>query len=206
MPELDRRKLVAMLGLSGLGAVALAGCGGSDAEVKMVNADPAAHTVTRISVSPDLSYDKLIARFEATVPPLPVAQMQARLEAGKTDSVRKLLQDGSPVGMYLFYTLDITPFMAAAGHAARARSYLIGNPLIAEKMFALDPTAMLYAPLRILIHTDNSDVSHLTLDRPSDLFASLSNPDIASTGKYLDEVVANLFSTMRLPIPPALSV
>jgi hypothetical protein len=175
------------------------------AHAQAAQREPTPHSATRISVAPDLSYDMLIARFESTVPPLPLAHMQEHLNAGNVAAVRTLLEKGSPVGVYVFYALDATPFMAAAGHAGKAKSYLVGNPLIAEKMFAHDPGAMLYAPRRSLNHADKDHTAHLTLDRPSDLFASFGNPDIAATGTYLDAAVANVLSTMEIAVPSALS-
>jgi uncharacterized protein (DUF302 family) len=107
--------------------------------------------------------------------------------------------------MYLFYALDVTPFMAAVGHSGQAKTYLMGNPLIAEKMFAVDPGVMLYAPLRVLIHTDTSDAAHLVLDRPSDLFGSFGSPEIAATGAQIDATVANLLTVMGFEVPGALA-
>jgi hypothetical protein len=41
--------------------------------------------------------------------------------------------------------------MAVAGHHIKAVEYLLGNHTIAETMFRHDPTALLYAPLRVLV-------------------------------------------------------
>jgi hypothetical protein len=203
---LNRRGALGLLGALGLAGISLAGCGSDDAQAE-ASTDPSAvtHTATRLSVSPGLSYEAVVRRFEKTVPELPIEEMKAALARGRIDEARALLLAGSKVKMYRFYALDVTPFMAAAGHTGKARSYLMGNPLLAEKMFAVDPGAMLYAPLRVLIHTDGQGAAHWVLDKPSELFASFSSPEIAATGAQIDATVANLLRTMKFEVPAALA-
>lgn len=201
---MDRRTALGMLGTAGLGGLVLAGCGESGGAAQAASREPGAHTATRLTLDTALSYEQFVSRFEATVPELPTAQMQAKLKAGKTDEVRKLLESSSPVGMYLFYTLDATPFMAAAGHTAKAKSYLVGNPLLAEQMFAVDPGMMLYAPVRLLIHTDATDAAHVSFDRPSDLFASFGSAEIAATGKKVDAALGRILTKVGVTVPAAL--
>lgn len=202
----DRRGALGLLGALGLAGFSLAGCGSDDASAD-VSTDPAAvtHAATRLSVSPGLPYEQVVRRFERTVPELPLAEMKAGLAKGRMDEVRALLLARSTVRMYRFYALDVTPFMAAAGHAGKARTYLMGNPLIAETMFAVDPGVMLYAPLRVLIHTDAAGAAHWVLDRPSELFASFAAPEIAAAGSQIDLTVANLLRTMKFEVPAALA-
>jgi hypothetical protein len=163
------------------------------------------HSATRIVVSPAGSYEELEAAFERTVPILPLEQLQARLKAGDAAGARSLLENGSSVGMYLFFTLDATPFMAAMGHGGKAKTYLMGNPLTAERMYTSDPAVMLYAPLRVLLHEDHQGAAHLTLDRPSDLFGSFGNEAITSVGHDLDATVAKIIQKMGFTGPTALS-
>jgi uncharacterized protein (DUF302 family) len=202
---LNRRGALGLLGALGLAGISLAGCGSDDAEAD-VSTDPSAvtHSATRLSVSPGLPYEQVVKRFEKTVPALPLDQMKAHLAKGQIDAVRDLLANGSKVKMYVFYTLDVTPFMAAAGHPGKARTYLMGNPLIAEKMFAVDPGVMLYAPLRVLIHTDDTGAAHWVMDRPSELFGSFGSPEITATGAQIDATVANLLRAMKFEVPAAL--
>jgi uncharacterized protein (DUF302 family) len=95
--------------------------------------------------------------------------------------------------------------MAAAGHPGKAKTYLMGNPLIAEKMFAVDPGVMLYAPLRVLICTDGSGAAHWVMDKPGELFGSFGSPEITATGAQIDATVSELLRTMKFPVPAALS-
>ncbi|MGQ0463882.1 MAG: DUF302 domain-containing protein, partial [Sporichthyaceae bacterium] len=203
---IDRRGALGVLGGLGLAGLTLTGCGSSDA-IAVAAAEPAAgeHSARRISVAPGLAYEKLVKRFEKTVPVLPVAKMQAAVAGKDKKGLVALLAKGSPLGMYLSWSLDITPFMAVAGHAAKAKSYLMGNPLLASKMYAHDSGVMLYAPLRLLVHTGADGAAQLTFDRPSDLFGSFSSAEIAAVGKEIDAKVAGVLRAMKLEVPPELT-
>ena len=186
----------ALVGLAGaLGASALGARGAPRSEP---------HSATRLVVSPRLTYDKAVERYEATVPPLPAAELKKRLQTQPYGQVATYLAEQSPVSMFLFYTLDVSPFMTAAGHPAKCRTYLMGNPLIAEKMYGHDAGVMLYAPLRTAIHEDETGRVRFIIDRPSDLFASFHDSDITATGQELDATLVNLLKVMRFPIPAEL--
>jgi len=66
--------------------------------------------------------------------------------------------------------------MQAAGDHADCVAYLMGNHVIAERMFRHDPRAMLYAPLRAVIWEDPSGAAWFTVDQPSMQFASSGFP------------------------------
>jgi|GEM_PF-3657810 len=199
--------LLAAAGLSGLAAC---GSGAGPAAVAAAvtpagtpTATP--HTVARLLITPGLPWAEVVSRFEKTVPPLPTAQLAAALRSESFKAVQALLAKASPVSMFLFYTLDATPFMTAAGHHAKCKTYLLGNPLIAEKMYGFNAAVMLYAPLRIAIFTDQTGTAHLVIDRPSDLFASFEEAHIATTGHSLDATLAKLLRQMEFPVPSQLS-
>ena len=146
----------------------------------------------------------MVRRYEKTVPPLPTAKMIAALKSDPA-KVKPLLEKASPVGLFIFYTLDVSPFMNAVGHKPKCRTYLMGNPLVAEQMYAHNAEVMLYAPLRTAIFTDVDGAAHFAIDRPSDLFDSFDDPQIASTGHTLDAKVAALLRALNFPVPPELA-
>jgi uncharacterized protein (DUF302 family) len=62
----------------------------------------------------------------------------------------------------------------------------------AETMFRHDRKALLYAPLRIVLHEDAEGKAILTLDQPSTAFGSLGIDQITAVGKELDRTMAAL--------------
>jgi hypothetical protein len=185
----------------------LAACG--DAGPQALAAAPATdqggtpHPVTRLTSSPKLSYATVVRRFEKTVPPMPMPKVLAALKSDPS-TVKSLLEKASPADFFLFHTLDVSPFMNAVGHAAKCRTYLMGNPLIAEQMYRYDAGVMLYAPLRVAIFTDSDGAAQFAIDRPSDLFGSFGDPQITRTGRELDAKVAALLRALEFPVPEEL--
>jgi len=199
--------------LAAAGAAGLAACGNGSSSAVAAAAIPATqpappdlstHTVTRLVSSPGLTYSQIVERYEKAVPPLPAAALAAAIKSKPYKDVQALLAKASPVSLFIFYALDVTPFMTKAGHLAKCKTYLMGNPLIAETMYGENAGVMLYAPLRTAIYTDEVGAAHFSIDRPSDLFNSFSDPDIAAVGHTLDQKLIALLQHLKFPVPPAL--
>jgi hypothetical protein len=61
--------------------------------------------------------------------------------------------------------------------------YLLGNHTVAETMFRLDPRALLYAPLRVLVYADADGNAVFPLDQPSAAFGSLGIAEVTKLGE-----------------------
>lgn len=212
-PSVTRRGALRSGLLAAAGLAGLAGCDTPSSASTLTSAalPPSAaptgmsHTVTRLLSSPGIPFEEVVSRYEITVPPLPAAQMLADLKTKPFAEVKKLLADASPVSMFIFWTLNVTPFMTAAGHRSKCKTYLMGNPLIAETMYGYNADVMLYAPLRTAIFTDAAGAAHFAIDRPSDLFGSFDEAHIAATGHTLDAKLVALLKHLQFPVPPELS-
>ena len=107
-------------------------------------------------------------------------------------------------GFLLYGRVDVGPMMALAGHTAASTAYLMGNHTIAETMYGHNAGVMLYAPLRTVIYEDPSGATMFAIDQPSSRFDDFGDPDIAATGRLLDQKVATLLEVLGLPVPDAL--
>ena len=86
-----------------------------------------------------------------------------------------------------FFTLDHSAWMARVGLNARARMYIIGNPLIARTMLEHDLAAGLNVPVRLMICEEPaSRTTRLTYDLPSSLMSGLKNRKVAVAAEKLD--------------------
>lgn len=151
------------------------------------------HPMTRLNISTGMPFDAFRAAFEREAPqfdPAPFADI-ARV-GGSWDDVKAVVSAHAPHDLMVYAVADASPLMALAGHTTRAVEYLLGNHVIAETMFRHDPNAMLYAPLRVLLFSDAEGNAVFAIDRPSTVFAGMSNEDIAAVGVTLDGKVANL--------------
>jgi uncharacterized protein (DUF302 family) len=159
------------------------------------------HPVTRLDLRVDTPYDEVVRRYEEAVPRLPSEDLLRLGRERGGDAFRERVRELSPIGMFLFFDMDFSPYMEPAGNTARCRTYLMGNPVIAETMYRHDPGVMLYAPLRTTIHEDADGLVHFLIDQPSTRFGSFDDPRIAEVGERLDRIVARLFEHLGFPVP-----
>jgi len=159
----------------------------------------------RLEVPSGQTFADLRQRFEEAVPAYDV-QLFAGLVADRADwaTVTEATDRVATYGFLRYWTVDAGPLMSLAGNNLGCASYLMGNHLIAQRVFRHNAGAMLYAPLRVAIHEDGDRRAWLSIDRPSDQFGSFGHPDIAAVGRELDGKVADLLRHLDLPAPPEL--
>jgi len=159
------------------------------------------HQVRRLTVPLRMPYDRAIDRFEQLVP---VADMARFAQLATWEAVLEQAEINAPHGFMIYWRTDVTAAMAGSGSGWKCTEYLMGNHTIAETMFRHDPSAMLYAPLRVVIYADRDGVSRFVVDQPSALFSSLDNSSIAAVGVKLDRLVADLLILLGAAVPQLL--
>jgi uncharacterized protein (DUF302 family) len=70
--------------------------------------------------------------------------------------------------------------------------YLIGNPVLANRMYEQDPAVGLYAPLRASIYEDKEGKCHITYELPSSLLEQFRNEEIRVVARLLDGKMESL--------------
>jgi uncharacterized protein (DUF302 family) len=161
----------------------------------MIAVNTTQHAVTRIDISTGIRFDPFCDAFESLAPLFDSAAVDdITAGGGSWADVCAAVAANAPNGLMIFASIDAGPLMAAAGHRTKATEYLLGNHVVAETMFRHNPLALLYAPLRILVHGDDRDDAVFSLDQPSTLFASLEDPRITQVGLDLDRKVSDLLS------------
>ena len=166
--------------------------------------DETTFTARRLTVKiPDLRHFQ--QSYEAAVPDLPAAQVAALIErAAPWSEMVELIESSAPHGFLIYSKNDAHPLMQTAGDQAQCVWYLMGNHIIAERMFRHDPRAMLYAPLRTVIWEDTDGGAWFTADQPSTQFGSLGIPEISEAGVELDRKLARLLQSLDVDVPAAL--
>jgi pimeloyl-ACP methyl ester carboxylesterase len=159
------------------------------------------HQDKRLIVSVPMPYDHAVERFEQLVP---AADMARFAQLATWDAVLKQAEINAPHGFMIYWRMDVTATMAGSGSGWKCTEYLMGNHTIAERMFRHDPSAMLYAPLRVLIHADRDRASRFVVDQPSTLFQSFDNSSIATVGVELDRLLADLLILLGAAAPQEL--
>src|ERR1700721_452484 len=89
-------------------------------------------------------------------------------------------------GFMRFLTNDHGAWMSRVGVEAKIRSYIIGNPLIAQTMITHDPGVGLNVPIRVVIYQGKSGEARLAYDLPSSLMSRLNNDEVSAAAIRLD--------------------
>ncbi|MBL7500050.1 hypothetical protein I6A84_23340 [Frankia sp. CNm7] len=104
-------------------------------------------------VTVDESFDRFRGRFERAVPPVDFARFEGLVREGVDwDEVRHATAENAPHSFMIYWRMDVSPLFRLAGGTRRCVEYLMGNHVIAERMYRHDPAALLYAPLRLAIY------------------------------------------------------
>jgi uncharacterized protein (DUF302 family) len=145
-------------------------------------------------------------RYEAAVPDVPLAAVSELVSRRVPWSeMVELIDRSAPHGFLIYFRNDVHPVMTLAGDRADCVAYLMGNHVIAERMFRHDPRAMMYAPLHTVIWEDHNGDAWFTVDQPSAQFGSFDIPEIAEVGIELDHKLGALLDTLDVPVPSELS-
>lgn len=159
------------------------------------------HASRRLVVPLPQPYDRAREEFERLAPPPDLARFG---QLGTWDAVVQLAEINAPLGFMTYSRIDVSALMAGSGAGWKATEYLMGNHVIAERMFRFDPSVVLHAPLRVLLHADADGDTQFVVDQPSLLFASYGNDDIAAVGSELDGLLAALLRALGATVPSAL--
>jgi len=168
--------------------------------------DTVRYEVHRLSVTTGLSYDETVRRFEEAVPALDDARFAA-LAAGQPSwaEVRAATVPHAPTDFLRYWRGDFSWMLRAAGDEGRCVEYLMGNHVIAERMFRHDPGILLHAPLRTTIHTDPHSTTRFSVDQPSTHFRSYGIRAVTVVGIELDLKLATLLERLGFPVPADLT-
>jgi hypothetical protein len=161
--------------------------------------------VNRLDVLSGQMFAEFRQRFEDAVPVYDEKLFGGFVRTGASwDTVVETTERLAPQGFLRYWTGEAGVLMRLAGSDLGCASYLMGNHVIAQRMFRHDTGVMLYAPLRVVIREDAERRTWLSIDRPSDQFGSFGDADIAAVGRELDQKVAALLRHLDLAVPSEL--
>ncbi|MGP4014453.1 DUF302 domain-containing protein [Saccharopolyspora sp. 5N708] len=159
------------------------------------------HTMTRLEIPTGKGFAEFRSAFERAVPGFDRAAVLCLGETGATwDDVKAAVAAQAPHDFVLFTTFDTTTLMAMAGHQRPCVEYLMGNHTIAERMFRHHPATLLYAPLRVLLYSDDDGRAVFAIDQPSTVFDGFGHPAITEVGRELDDKVAALLDHLGVDV------
>ena len=146
-------------------------------------------SVRHVSISIEKTFSETCSRFESRMGRIDYAAFDKKLSEREAEtSIRNYVKGiEGPLGLMIFNAIDHGLLLSLAGKTARAKQYVVGNPLIALQMTQRDVRAGLYAPLRIYISEDGPNKSVIEYDLPSTLFGQFQNAEVDRVAVTLDQ-------------------
>jgi uncharacterized protein (DUF302 family) len=146
-------------------------------------------SVRHVSVSLDKTFEETCTKFESRMGRIDYGVFEKMLcDRESETAIRNYIKEiEGPLGLMIFNAIDHGLLLSLAGTSARAKQYVVGNPLIALQMTQRDVRAGLYAPLRIYIREDGPNKSVIEYDLPSTLFGQFQNAEVDRVAMMLDQ-------------------
>jgi hypothetical protein len=137
---------------------------------KSENAQHRSDLIQHICVATGLGYDASILAFEREPGRLDPAITQRLVERKATWSEveREIEGIGGSHDPMIIARADLGRVASLSGHEKRCMLYLVGNPVIANRIIDIDLRACFYVPFRVAVCDDgNSEGAVISYDRRS---------------------------------------
>jgi uncharacterized protein (DUF302 family) len=141
------------------------------------------------------SFEDVVTAFEAelgNVEDPAIIPREVAAATSQADFEARIRAREGRSGFMRFLTNDHGAWMSRVGVEAKIRSYIIGNPLIAQTMITHDPAVGLNVPIRVLIYQTASGEARLAYDLPSSLMSRLDNNEVSAAAINLDAKLRSL--------------
>ncbi len=152
----------------------------------------------RIEVISTKTFQDIIAAFERRIPIADFSAFARLVADGAStqeiqDVVDSMVED---LGFLVVAKLDQGPLVSLMGKKKKMTVYLIGNPILANRMYEKKPAIGVYAPLRVLIYEGNDGKTRITYDLPSTLLGQFNDDDVTSVARMLDDKMSRLMTDL----------
>jgi uncharacterized protein (DUF302 family) len=170
-------------------------------EVAMGNTDVSAikAPIEHVTVVMGVPYDKLVSAFEAELGRLDSAAVQALVtrRAPWNEVESEIERIGGAHGLMIVASANQGAITSLSGNAKRCILYIVGNPVIADKIIAIDIRASFYVPFRVALFDLGKEGGAIAYDRPSSFLATLGRPELKHFGALLDGKIDGVINAVR---------
>jgi hypothetical protein len=155
--------------------------------------------IEHTDVSTGLSYAELVEAFEHELGRWnpATAETLVQRKAGWEDVEAEAARAGGARGLMIIDSLNQGAVTSLSGRAKDCRLYLVGNPVIASRVFDIDPRGAFYVPFRVCLYSDGGPGgAGIYYDRPSSFLAALGHSGLAEIGSQLDAKIDDVVSAI----------
>ena len=155
---------------------------------------PGCYEVERINVRLTRSFPEACAALEEQAPKADVATFAQMVSSGwDARRIERAIEGmAGELGFMILGKLEQGPLVSILGKPKKMSLYLLGNPVLANRMYDQRPAVGLYAPLRALIYEDEQGACYFTYERPSTLLEQFNNDEIRAVARMLDQKMEQL--------------
>jgi uncharacterized protein (DUF302 family) len=156
--------------------------------------EPNVFHVERVDVETRHGFAHVVAALERRVPVGDAVTLgelaRSRVSAAQIETaVQAMVGD---LGLMILAKLEQGALVSLLGKPKKLSTYLIGNPVLANRMFERNPAVGGYAPLRATVYEDYAGNTHFTYERPSTSLSQFDDAEIRAVARVLDEKMARL--------------
>jgi uncharacterized protein (DUF302 family) len=154
--------------------------------------------VERIDAVSSLSFIQLATAFEALIPTADLSAFE-RMVASRSEpkEVERAVEGMvGKLGFVALAKINQGPLVSLLGNPKEMTLYLIGNPVLANRMYEQHRAVGLYAPLRVSIYQGSDRRAHITYERPSGLLAQFNNQVVREVASVLDQRMEELITLL----------
>jgi uncharacterized protein (DUF302 family) len=169
-------------------------------EKGLASVPAASVAVQHTSIATGLGYDDLVGGFEREVGrwDLAAADRLLKSEASWSEVEREVGRMAGPQGLMIFTRINQGEIISLSGESKRCSLYLVGNPVIANKIISVDIRGSFYVPFRVSLYDHGTTGSAvISYDRPSSFLATLERPELEEIGVMLDQKIDGVADTLR---------
>jgi uncharacterized protein (DUF302 family) len=168
-------------------------------QTRQISQSPTNFSILHVSVATGLPYDRLIEAFERSLgkwDPIAGATLWKE-KASWQDVEAAIAKMAGPFGLMVLTKIDQGQITSLSGKSKMCSLYLVGNPVIANRIIEIDLRGSFYVPFRVAVHDDGGpNGGIISYDRPSSFLAALNRPELDAIGKSLDEKLDRVISNL----------
>jgi uncharacterized protein (DUF302 family) len=157
-------------------------------------------TIQHMNVATGLSYDALVSAFEQELGHLDPTINKRLIEqkAAWSDVEETINKIGGKHGLMIIFRADQGKITSLSGQEKRCSLYLVGNPVIANKIISIEPGASFYVPFRVALYeAGGPEGAIISYDRPSSFLATFGRPELVEIGLSLDRKIDGVAAALR---------
>lgn len=159
------------------------------------------HSV-RITVLGKGTFDEFTTRLEEVLMISTPAEIVR--EAKTWDDVVTKVEKKAPLGLFIYRKGPVHSVLKLAGHERKCSSYLIGNFTVAEKTYAVNPSAFQYFPFQICVWEGADGRPRFSFDQTSKVVEVFGSSHITAVAREFDFLFGKLLEALGCTVPDVL--